>query len=229
MARAVPPRTGRRIDDAQLLVFGFGNRFWQSPKDGPDRLWGDVSVTASYDFEEEAFDRFIVDGRTFRIAGVSTRFNLSVDVEETQIDEGLLDVAYSTRKGFILSARYRYLRQIPLFFEDFQGRNQDRFDRAEEDFDTVSQVNGRIRVPLGDRFAVGYAVNYSVEDNLFLTNRGTLDIISACNCWAVQLEARDHRVRGLEFSFRVAILGFGERRADPFSGQVGIGTGRGLR
>ena len=73
--------------------------------------------------------------------------------------------------------------------------------------------------------AVGYAVNYSIEDNLFLSNRGTLDIISGCKCWAFQFEARDHRTRGLEFSFRIAILGFGARKPDPFAGNVGFGTG----
>lgn len=214
-----------RIADTQQLVLGVGNRFWQRNPQGRDRIWGEFSLSASYDFQDEAFDRIILDGRSLRVGGVATRFNLSVDAHRGDIDEGLLDVSYARRNGFILGARYRYLDKIPLFFEDFKGENGERFDRAEEDFDSVSQVDGRIRLPIGERLALGYAVNYSIEDDIFLTNRGTVDIISACKCWALQFEVRDHRTRGLQFSFQVAIMGFGKEKADPFAGNVGIGTG----
>ena len=55
-------------------------------------------------------------------------------------------------------------------------------------------------------------------------NRGLLQFVSGCKCWAIQAEVAEDRRRGVRFGLRYTLLGLGDDSANPFSSSGGIGT-----
>jgi hypothetical protein len=47
---------------------------------------------------------------------------MGFDFEEVEFSEGLLEARYWTEEGHDLTVTYRYLRDIPLFYEAFRRR-----------------------------------------------------------------------------------------------------------
>jgi lipopolysaccharide assembly outer membrane protein LptD (OstA) len=212
-----------QVVDTNRLVLGLGNRFWSQRGGGASQLLADFELSGDYDFQRGGMGRLVLDGRSFRIARMNTHFHLTYDPEEGHIDEGLMDVNLRLPFDANLGARYRYLRRIPLFFESFKGE-LDRFKDADPDSDRVSQVDGTLRIPIGESLALGYTGIYSIEDDLLLSNRGTIEYISRCKCWAIQFELNDHRTLGLQYSVRYTLLGLGDDRANPFAGKTPYGS-----
>ncbi|MEE8581354.1 MAG: hypothetical protein V3T33_07170, partial [Myxococcota bacterium] len=179
---------------------------------------------ADYDFERDDFGRILFDGRTFATSGLNTRFHLSYDPKEGRLEDRLFEIGLSLPgaslpwpTGGSVGVRYRYLRDIPRFFESFAG-NPDRFEDFEEGFDHVHQIDPRLRVNFGTRWALKYNASYSFQETLLLRQGGTLQYISKCRCWGAQLQVGEGRTRGVQFTFAFTILGLGDDSANPFSG-----------
>jgi lipopolysaccharide assembly outer membrane protein LptD (OstA) len=155
---------------------------------------------------------------------VTVRFNTGYDFKETQFSEGLLEARWSTETGHNLGFSYRYLRDIPRFFESFLG-DENRFDEFEEGFQSINQIALRGRLAVTRNWALSYGLRYSFENNIVLTNRAGVEYISKCRCWAVLAQVGEDRAGGVDFNFRFILIGLGDDDVRPFAGSRGR-TGR---
>ncbi|HME69708.1 MAG TPA: hypothetical protein VKM54_07550, partial [Myxococcota bacterium] len=59
--------------------------------------------------------------------------------------------------------------------------------------------------------------------NLLLGNRGGVEYISKCRCWAIRGEVVQSRTRGVTYTFDYTLLGLGQNDNRPFQGRTGTG------
>ena len=191
-----------RIPRAQLLRAGAANRFYGSGGE----LWADVSLHALYDFEENALDALIVDGRAFPSEAVELQFHLDVDPERGSVDEGLLAARTEVAAGLTLHGAYRWVDEIPAFFEDFISG--DRFDE-DGSFRHINQAEAGFDVDLTRHWSLRYRLAHSFDDSRVLANKGGLEYFSGCGCWAVALTVSQDRTRDVDAALEVKLLGLG--------------------
>jgi lipopolysaccharide assembly outer membrane protein LptD (OstA) len=206
-----------RLSDVNSLVFGVKQRFL-SRRVGS--LVGELDVSGEYRFEGQEFGPAVVQGNARLPRGWWVRGHASVDVEEAEFADGLASTGWSHPFGHIAGLRYRYLRDIPRFFEAFVA-DDDRFGDFAEGFLRVNQIGGFLRGQITQQWAATYAGNYSFENSLSLSHQFGLEYLSKCRCWAVRLEAQEDRVRGLSWSINYRLLGLGDDRERPFQGPSG--------
>jgi len=206
-----------RIEEINSLVFGVRNRVLRT---GVGSLLADVDLSTEYRFEGQEFGPAVLQGEARLPRGIWVRFLSSLDVEEVEFAEGLALLGWAHPFGHQLNFRYRYIRDIPRFFEAFRN-DTDRFDDFSDGFLRVNQIGGFARVQLTKQWAATYAGNFSFENALSLTNQFGVEYLSRCKCWAIRLEANADRVRGASFGFNYRILGLGDDRERPFQGNTG--------
>jgi lipopolysaccharide assembly outer membrane protein LptD (OstA) len=201
------------------VTIGVSNRLYRegSAPGGASEVVADFVLQAGYDIDGSEFSRVYVDGRTYLLRGMTTRFNVGFDPEDANLDEALLEFGWADDRGDAVSLGYRFLRNTPEFFEAFPSQN-DRYDAFRGEFSRVHQIDGRVRVAINAQWALLYRGAYSFERNLSLANSGGVEYISKCRCWAVGLELKDNRTRGPSVSFRYTLLGLGDDSRNPFEG-----------
>jgi len=218
-----------RINSANLLTLGFGNRFYGGEV-GQRRLLAELDVSWGYDFAGKSAGQLqdlILEGRTFYASGLSAQGILGVDMDKQEIEEVLVNIQLPKFrdlpfvKELELTPSYRYRRDIPLFYEFFPTVNA--FKQFETNFQHINQVSAVSRLEIDDRWAVGYRFIYSIENRILQRNAGFVEYTSSCNCWAARIDINDSRTRGAQVNFRVAILGLGNDDGSPFA-RRGIGT-----
>jgi lipopolysaccharide assembly outer membrane protein LptD (OstA) len=215
-----------RIDSVNAITAGLGNRFYVPGEEGePPDLFADVSLSTQYEFGDNDLGNFYLEGTVYPYERIQVRFNMGWDFEETEFSEGLLEARYSSEKGLDLAFSYRYLRDIPRFFESFTAGDENRYDEFEEGFQRINQIGVRGRLPVTRNWAVSYRLRYSFENGILLTNRAGVEYISKCRCWAVLVEVGDDRSGGVDFNFRYVLIGLGDDDVRPFAG----GTRRATR
>jgi lipopolysaccharide assembly outer membrane protein LptD (OstA) len=221
-----------RVAKANRLRLSFANRYYRpGNQGGTDYLWADFTLSAEYDFAQNEWGSILLDGHAYPWNGPQTRFAFGYDVENGRIDEAMIDMSTALPYRASASVRYRYLRRIPRFFEAF--RSEEDFEKFERGFMRVNQFDFSVRLPLAEvaasiplisRFTLIYALSYSFEEKLRLGNRGGIEYVSKCKCWAAGLDIREDRVRGVEIGFRYTLLGLGD---DQLGGSIldeGIGN-----
>lgn len=222
-----------RLESFHGVTLGLGNRFYgiglkrvgeegdagydpdAPPAERLPRLLAEVSLSLGAQFSPKSLRSLFLEGVGYPGGGFSTRFNLGYDLDNTQLSEGLVELRWASDAGHNLRLTYRYLRDIPRFFEDFRS-NRDRFEDFEEDFNRVNQIAVGGRWAVTPRWALTYSTAYSFEQSLVLQNRAGVEYISACACWAVRFEAQDTRNRGVQFNLSYTLLGLGDDRIRPF-------------
>lgn len=216
-----------RIDSANEITFGAGNRFYglgTYEEDGEirqfTRLLADLSLVNRYSFSESTFTSSYIDGSLYPMENVSTRFNLGYDVDDKKISEGLFYFGWDDDIGHNLSLYYRYVRTIPPFFGAFKF-DDDRFDEFEDEFTRVSQVSLYSRTAFNKNWAASASASYSFENSLWLGSEYGIEYISRCLCWAIRLEAQDSRTEGFEINLRYRLIGLGDDTVRPFEGKGG--------
>ncbi len=232
-----------RVRQINGAVLGVSNRFYtlepepehaaagEEPEEGflwvPTRLFGDVSASVEYRTSDSEWGWFVVDGTLFPWGRVRTRLNVSWDIENSQLAEGLLDASWSHESGHDVSIRYRFLQDVPQFFEDFSGRD-DRFEEFDGDVNTINQIEVGLRWAVTRHWAVLYDGIYDLEQSIFLTNQGGVEFISRCRCWAIQFLLENDRNTGIQFGLRYTLIGLGDDTVRPFrGGALGVlGSGR---
>lgn len=208
-----------RLSNVNSLVFGVDQRFLRGGLGG---LVAELGVSGEYRFEGTEFGPAVVQGNARLPYGFWTRGHMSVDVEDVEFTDGLADFAWSHSFGHMAGIRYRYLRDIPRFFEAFVS-DDDRFGEFTQGFARVNQIGGFARAQFTKQWAATYAGNYSFENALSLTHQFGLEYLSRCRCWAVRVEVQEDRVRGLSWSIQYRLLGLGDDREQPFQGVGGRG------
>ncbi len=218
-----------RIGRANTVTVGVGNRFYsRGSEQEVSRLLADVSLSALYDIAHGQVGDFYLEGIGYPGGGFGGRFIFGVDMDNAQIDEGLLEAYWTSAQGSDVSIAYRYLRDLPAFFVNFPYDSQ-RYGGA-TNFSSVNQLSFSTRIAFTKSWAVTYSTGYSFDRSLFLGNRGGVEYTSKCRCWAVRVEVREDRVGGVQFGFDYTLLGLGEDTVRPFkpgqrglSGQGGLG------
>jgi lipopolysaccharide assembly outer membrane protein LptD (OstA) len=208
-----------RLSDLNSLVFGVGQRFLRGRVGG---LVGEFDLSSEYRIEDQEFGPAVLQSNARLPRGIWFRGHVAVDVEEGEFTDGLADVGWSHSFGHMAGLRYRYLRDIPRFFEAFVA-DSERFEDFADGFARVNQIGGFARAQFTREWAATYAGNYSFENALSLTHQFGLEYLSKCRCWAVRVEAQEDRVRGLSFGIQYRLLGLGDERERPFQGPSGRG------
>ena len=194
------------------------NRVYRTGGDGVPVLVADFTLASLVNLHDPG-DRgnFYLDGEFWPLGNVHGRLVFGYDYEDTRVSEGLASLAWSSPVGHDLSLRYRFLREIPPFFEAFRF-DRERFRRFEEGFEKVDQVELFARWAFLPRWGATWNSTYSLEESIFLDNRVGLEYVSTCACWAIRVEVEDDRNRGLSLGFEYRVFGLGEDRTRPFQG-----------
>lgn len=179
------------------------------------RLLADVTVGFGYEIAGSSLGNFVVDGRWWPWTGWTSDFHVNYDVGDNDFDEGLLRLGYWSEHGHNLSVQYRFINEIPDFFEAFRS-DQDRLDDFEEGFDQVNQLSLNTRWAMTRQWALTYNVGYTFEEAFFLSHRGGVEYTSNCRCWAIQVTADFRRQTGFDIGVRYTLLGLGGDPARPF-------------
>ena len=122
--------------------------------------------------------------------------------------------------GGTIGGRYRFLREIPAFFEDFR-RDTPLFATFDDELKRINQFTARLRLELGQHWALGYQGSYDIVNEELLTNRGYIEFISRCRCWAIQLEVDQDDRTGPELTVRFNVLGLGDNSDGVGRGGLG--------
>jgi len=208
-----------RIPEALAVTIGVGQRMYTEKLGGEGTsLFADIDTSLQYDFADRGLTGFFIDGILYPGYGIRTRFSVGYDFVRNELGEVLLATGWSHPDGHDIGFGYRYVANIPRFYEDFTF-DDDRFVDFEEGFGKVNQINVFARGAITRNWAIIYSLQYSFEGSFVLTNRGGVEYISRCKCWAVRVEVGTDRTRGTEFSFRYTLLGLGDDTVRPFSNQ----------
>lgn len=208
--------TADRIAEANGLTFALGNRFYRrGGSERGARLLGDFVLSAMYDIADTDFGDIYLDGTGYPIQNMRVRANVGFDPGKAHISEGYLALFWADERGDRVDTSYRYLRQIPRFFEAFPEQNE-RFQNYRSGFDAIHQVNAGFRIAITENWGLTYRGAYSFERSLFLGNEGGIEYISRCRCWAVRVVVRDSRSRGATVAVEYRILGLGDDSRRPF-------------
>ncbi len=199
-----------RLDDFNGITWGVGNRFYRrSSADRAPKLLADFVVLSQYDFADGGgFGQLIADGMVRLGDATDLRFNVGYDLDDETLDEALAEIVWRGQR-LALRLRYRYLKHIPRFFENFLEVNE-RYEDFRTNFDRVNQISGTAAIELTDNWLVRYQGGYSFERSFSLTHRVGLEYLSKCDCWALGVEARKNRETGAELHVVYRIVGLGK-------------------
>ena len=205
-----------RVPEFNGVTLAVANRFWgRLGEESAPRFLGDATVSAQYDAADDDFGLLLLDGHAFPLERTTLRANFGFDPEQAEISEALLEAAQAFEPGHRVGLRYRYLRDVPKFFEAFPYVRQ-RFRHVSDDFDRVSQIDLYGRLSITDSWAITYVGSYSFERSLVLRNLGGVEYWSRCKCWAVRLEVAQDRERGVNFNLQYTLTGLGDDEGRPY-------------
>lgn len=204
------------------VTLGLGNRFYGRGvgEAAESRLLAELSLSSQFEFPGSEFGSVYFEGIGYPGGGFATRFNVGFDPDDARFDEALLQLRYAAEAGHELRVGYRYLREIPRFFEDFPF-DDDRFERFESEFRRVNQIGFGTRIALTRSWALTYDALYTLESSVFLDNAAGVEFISKCRCWAVRVALQDDRQRGFDVRVQYRLIGLGDDRARPFEAHGG--------
>lgn len=209
-----------RIPQTQRLEFSLNNRFF-TPEPGrlAPRMLSSFQIGAGYDFDENDRTLMFTQATFAPSEDLELIANLGWDPEEYRVDESLLGVRWQSQRQFALKSSvsdrrhsmefsYRFLRNIPLAFENFQ-----REDGVYEDFETdltkISQFNLRANMPVFRRLDV-FVNGFWMTETSSSGGEFGIALLSACACWEV-VSSIEQRLRPDETRFRIEVrlAGFG--------------------
>jgi lipopolysaccharide assembly outer membrane protein LptD (OstA) len=205
-----------RVEAVNVVTLGLENRIHGGAEAGGGaRLLADFVLSALYDIRNTEFGNIYLDGRAYPLRGSTLRFNVGFDPGKARLTEALTQLLWRDRRGDVVSLGYRYLRDVPRFFEAFPVQN-DRFDNFKSETENINQIDGGVRIAITREWAVSYRGAYSFDQSELLANAGGIEFFSRCRCWAVRLELRASRSRGASVSLQYTLLGLGDDSRNPF-------------
>jgi lipopolysaccharide assembly outer membrane protein LptD (OstA) len=216
---AVTRDSADRIPRANKLTWGAVQRL-RLPGSDANAVDAEVTLLGSYELEQEDFGWVVADGSVDKSRFGATRFHVGYDPEKTRLAEALIDWTWLHQKGHRVSLGYRYLRDIPDYFEDFQrGERFDNFDN----FERVEQVFTELRFRATPQWLLGFRTAFSFEREVFLQNVGLVEYLSRCGCWAGGIELSVDRASGVDVRVLYRLVGLGRtmersRLLDAFEG-----------
>lgn len=237
---AVPQQRIRQLDLANVMrddadrvgefngfTYGVSNRFYAAGKgEGGARLIADVYLSNAVDITAGDVAPIYLGGIAYPFEGAKIWANFGFDPDDVFVSEATAQIAYRHGLGHEFALRYRYLRKIPKFFEDFQNSSE-RFDNYESGVDRINQISLYARLAVTQQWFVHYRGAYTFADGLILKNNAGIEYVSVCRCWAAGLELGHSRSRGIRFNLTYHFLGLGDdlNRRGPASfgtGDIGL-------
>ena len=209
-----------RIGKFNGITFGVGNRVYGPSGEGGSRLIADFYVSNEFRMNDGEFGSIFVGGRAYPFEGAHLWANLGFDPEEAKLSEAIFQLSYAARAGHAAQLGYRFLRDVPLFFEDFRF-STDRFEEFTESFNRINQVYFFGRLAITRQWSLHHTVAYTFEDSLVLANRGGIEYESKCRCWAAGFELAHDRTRGFRFNLVYRFMGMGKQLG--YAGPESIG------
>ena len=199
-----------RVEDFNGITWGVSNRFYRgATADRGPQLLADIAIVSQYDFANGGqIGHLVADGMARLGGSTQLRFNAGFDLDDKTLDEALAESVWRGER-LALRLRYRYLKDIPQFFENFLEVNE-RYEEFRSNFDRINQVSGTAAFRLSENWLARYRGGYSFERSFSLTHRVALEYLSKCDCWALGVEARKNRDNGLEFNVVYRIVGLGQ-------------------
>lgn len=218
-----------RIDDANQLVLGLGQRFFtRKSARTAHRLRAELLTAVDWSFREDAgLGDLFLEGRWYSVGPVGARVRGTFNPESKAVKEGEAELALglpieeSWVRRVDFSTRYRYLRRLPEFFETVRGDTS-----SQRAGDTVlNQLDLNARLELTARVRLSYRTIYSLPDRKqgFLRNRGMIEYVSKCRCWGVAAEVFQERRADFGGGFQIRFLGLGDEESNLFDGGIGAG------
>jgi lipopolysaccharide assembly outer membrane protein LptD (OstA) len=220
--------TNVMLDDADRVrkfngfTYGVTNRFYAQSEEEGSRLIAEVFLSNGVDVEEGEFAPIYIGGSAYPLDDFTIWANFGFDPDDVVVSEATTQIAYRHDIGHEVALRYRYLRKIPKFFEDFQDSSE-RFENYESGVDRINQISVYARLAITHQWFVNYRGAYTFADGLMLKNIGGIEYVSECRCWAAGFEIGHSRSRGIRFGLTYTFLGLGDdlRKTGPTS----FGTG----
>ena len=200
--------TADRIQKANELSFGITQRLFGDAREQRRRaLHGDVTLLGLYDLDGGKMEDVLMDGRVTPWSLGDLRFHLGLLPRENRvIREGLAEWGWTHSAGHEVTLGYRYIRDIPLVFEDF--RTGDRFDKVKPE-NRVNEATATLRIAVTRQWTASYRMAYSFESDVLIGNRGVIEYLSRCGCWSLGAELSEDRARGVEVKILYRIVGLG--------------------
>jgi lipopolysaccharide export system protein LptA len=210
-----------RVSQFNGITFGVGNRVYGRSDAGGSQLIADFYLSNEFRIDDGDFGNIFVGGRAYPFEGGHVWANIGFDPEAANLSEVILQLAYRGRTGHALRISYRFLRDVPRFFEDFES-SSDRFDDFTESFSRINQIRFYGRVAITPQWSAFHKVAYTFEDSLLLKNRGGFEYVSKCRCWAAGAELGHSRSRGVYFNLFYRLLGMGREFEGASPTAVGL-------
>lgn len=216
-----------RIRDTNQLVLGMTQRFFtrDSVRAAP-RLTADLTTAVDWDFKQHGgLGSLYADGRLLRLGPFSSRARGAFNPESKALKEGEAEfgVVVPFEDAFLrnlnLSARYRYIRRLPDFFETVRGITS----TSQKGDSALNQIDLSSKVELTARIRFTYRAVYSLVDDGFIRNRGMIEYVSKCRCWGVGVGLYQERRVGFGGGLMIRFLGLGDDDTELFDGGFGSG------
>jgi len=185
------------------------------------RLVADVTLAYSHEIAGNRIGNLVLEGNWWPWTAWNSRFHVSYDPSRNVADEVLLDFNYWSPNGHNLGVGYRFLDELPDFFEEFRT-DRNRLDDFEEDFDRVNQLFVNARWAVTRQWAATYDVGFAFEEGIFLRHRAGVEYTSECRCWALRVEGDFRRQSGFDIGVSYTLLGLGDDPVRPFRGGGGL-------
>jgi lipopolysaccharide assembly outer membrane protein LptD (OstA) len=201
-----------RLEDERFLSFGLQNRLFAPRRAGePLRQIASLRLGSGYDFELDRLTNVFLAGelQLERVGNLELGFGW--DPKEHEVDEALLSLGWSAEVGHEFSLSYRFLRDLPPVFEDFEF-SEDIFDEFDRSFDRINQLGLNATWQVSRRLELFGSAYFSFEESA--TKSGEIGVVlhSACDCWDLVSSVRQRtRPSDTRFQIELRLAGFGGR------------------
>ncbi len=213
-----------RVNRRNAFTIGVSNRLYSSGV-----LLGELNLSLDHHLvgngtkysvtrRDDDFSRMVVAGETRSFHHVSSSFNLTVDPEDGDIEEGLFSLTVAPWSWLTLGASYRYRAAIPAATARFFSQITDEAP-WDAKFPALSQVQPHGVVNVGGNLNLRYSAHYDFETEMLLNHGGSVEYRSKCNCWALGVDVREQRDGEIRYELRYSLLGSGDDalRSDAFA------------
>jgi lipopolysaccharide assembly outer membrane protein LptD (OstA) len=220
-----------RVRHRSLMTYGFVSRLLartaeketddDKGEEGVEHVYEltRLSIAQSYDFQREI--RSIVGSRR---KDHFSDIDLAVRVSPVRATSILANSTFDTGSAGFSSAsvglRLRDPRKVPdqarlvtrpSFSFTYRFIRDNRLTTRDPDqSDEVQQLESTLIVPVTQRLGFLYATRYDIRNKKFFENHAGLRIISACDCWGLDLGFTDRsNPNELEFRAQLTLVGLG--------------------
>lgn len=192
-----------RIEDERFVLGALANRLFLAP-DRPGeaaRQVAEVRVSSGYDFERDrALDLFLT-AEVEPVPGVGVELDLGFDPKESHLAEARAALRIESRAGHDLAVSYRYIRDIPPFFEDYRF-SSDVWEESDPDFDRIDELSFSARYRVTRRIEAFGDLLADFEESRIQSSSVGVRVGSRCDCWDVAVSIRE-RTRPSDTSVQV--------------------------